>query len=105
MARRIAAFVGILLLTVPLLAGSVQAQQNIRFWHSYTQPERVEAIKATAAEFEKSTGIHVDIEVVPWPRMYEKWATALAARTLPDVAVALPDNYMGMWLAGASLPL
>ena len=83
----------------------VAAQQSIRFWHSYTQPERVEAIKETAAEFEKATGIHVEIEVVPWPRMYEKWATALAARTLPEVAVALPDNYMGMWLAGASLPL
>jgi multiple sugar transport system substrate-binding protein len=98
-------FVLALLFTMGGFGHEAGAQQSIRFWHSYTQPERVEAIKATAADFEKSTGIHVEIEIVPWPRMYEKWATALAARTLPDVAVALPDNYMGMWLAGASLPL
>jgi multiple sugar transport system substrate-binding protein len=88
-----------------LAAGPSEAQQVVRFWHSYTQPERVASIKDTAAEFEKATGIKVEIEVVPWPRVYEKWTTALAARTLPDVSVALPDNYMGMWLAGASYPL
>ncbi len=106
MLRRCVPVLTLVVLSVVLFTvGQVKAQQTIRFWHSYTQPERVAAIKDTAAEFEKATGIRVELEIVPWPRMYEKWATALAAKTLPDVAVTLPDNYMGMWLAGATYPL
>ena len=71
-------FLGFLMLS----ASSTEAQQTVRFWHSYTQPERVNAMKEAAAEFEKATGTRVEIEVVPWGRMYEKWTTGLAAKTL-----------------------
>ena len=66
------------------------ADRVVRFWHSYTQPERVAAMKQAAADFEKQHGARVEIEIVPWPRVYEKWTTALAAGTLPDVSVAIP---------------
>lgn len=95
-----------MLLSVALGAGPVLAAERVvRFWHSYTQPERVAAMKQAAADFEKQHGARVEIEIVPWPRVYEKWTTALAAGTLPDVSVAIPDNYMAMWMAEASQPV
>jgi multiple sugar transport system substrate-binding protein len=81
-------------------------ERVLRFWHSYTQPPRIAVMKEAAADFEKANpGVRVEIEVVPWSKLYQKWTTALAAGTLPDVAIAKNAQYMAMWMAGASYPV
>ncbi|CAN5153068.1 ABC transporter substrate-binding protein [soil metagenome] len=78
----------------------------IRFWHPYTQPERTEEMKKAAAEFEKANpGITVQIEIVPWANINERWRVAQAAGTLPDVGIGNPPDYLEMWQAGAILPV
>jgi multiple sugar transport system substrate-binding protein len=86
--------------------GEAAGDRVLRFWHSYTQATRVVLMKQAGADFEKANpGVRVEIEVIPWPQLYQKWTTAFAANALPDVIVAKNDNYIGMWVAGAILPV
>lgn len=81
------------------------AAQEITFWHSFTQPVRIAAMEAIAADFQAETGVRVSIEVVPWTQVTAKWTSAAAARTLPDVSIALPDVAVDMWEAGITRPM
>lgn len=83
----------------------VTAEPTLVFWHSFTQPVRIDMIRQLADEFEQQQKVKVEIEVVPWPKVQEKWTSAFAAGTLPDVSTALPDVALNMWLAGATLPM
>lgn len=87
------------------LGGATALAQEITFWHSFTQPVRIAAIEEIAADFEAETGVHVNLEVIPWTQVTAKWTSAAAARTLPDVSIALPDVAVDMWEAGITEPL
>lgn len=81
-------------------------ERVIRFWHPYTQPQRTEVMKKTAAEFERvNPGVRVQIESVPWANVNERWRAAHAEGTLPDVGVGNPPDYIDMWQTGAIHPL
>ena len=47
--------------------------------------------EAMAAEFEASTGIHVDVEIIPWGNRETKMLTAIASGEGPDVMYLNPD--------------
>ncbi|MGL4460933.1 MAG: ABC transporter substrate-binding protein, partial [Planctomycetia bacterium] len=78
----------------------------VRFWHPYTQPQRTEEMKRSAAEFEQAhPGVEVQIEIVPWANIHERWRAAHAAGSLPDVGLGNPPDYLDMWQAGAIHPV
>lgn len=73
------------------------AETTLEFWHPYTQATRMEAMKKSAREFEQvHPGVTVRIETVPFPKIPEKWATAYAAGTLPDLMGVTTWNAMSM---------
>ena len=78
------------------------AADEIEFWHSFTQPVRIQAMDEIAAKFEAETGTRVNIEVVPWSKVNEKWTAAAAAGTLPDASICLPAICIAMNEAGVS---
>ena len=84
---------------IPVLGGTAIAAE-ITFWHSFTQPVRIAAMEESAAMFEADTGHKVNLEVVPWNKVEEKWTTAAAGGTLPDVSICLPSVCMDMNEAG-----
>lgn len=81
------------------------ATKTLTFWHSFTQPERIDVMRQIADDFERLHNVKVNIEVVPWTKLDEKWTSALAANRLPDVSIVLPDTSVSMWSAGATLPV
>ena len=89
------------LLVIPTISFS----DEITFWHSFTQPARVAGMEKIAVEFEAQTGTTVNLEVVPWSKVREKWTVAAAAGTLPDVSTCLVDVCMEMSEAGVSRSL
>src|SRR5262245_53911409 len=77
----------------PAPAVRAQAGRRVVFWHSYSQKERSDFMRQVADRFEKANpGVTVDIEVVPWPAFAQKWPSAMAAGTLPDVTILLAEN-------------
>ena len=78
---------------------------EIDFWHSFTQPARIKAMEDIAAKFEAETNTEVNIGVVPWNKVNEKWTSAVAAKALPDVSICLPAVCIAMYEAGVSRPL
>ena len=94
----------ILSLAILSLSNFVKANE-ITFWHSFTQPERVAGMEKIVAEFKEATGTTVNVEVVPWGKVREKWTAAAAAGTLPDVSICLVDVCSEMYTAGVSRSL
>lgn len=88
-----------------LLLTATAFSQEITFWHSFTQPVRIAYMEQVAADFEAATGVKVNLEVVPWTQVTSKWTSAAAARTLPDVSIALADVAVEMWEAGVTQSL
>jgi len=95
----------ILILSALLFTFNIAKADEITFWHSFTQPERVAGMEKIAAEFKAATGTTVNLEVVPWGKVREKWTAAAAAGTLPDVSICLVDVCMEMKTAGVSRSL
>ena len=58
-----------------IFANFVKANE-ITFWHSFTQPERIAGMEKIVAEFKEETGTTVNVEVVPWGKVREKWTAA-----------------------------
>ena len=85
-------------------SGSAMADE-IDFWHSFTQPVRIKAMEDIAAKFEADTGTKVNIEVVPWSKVNEKWTSAAAAQALPDASICLPAICIAMNEAGVTRTL
>ena len=76
------------------------------FWHPYTQAQRTDEMKRSAAEFEKANPhVKVKIEIVPWANVRERWVAAHAAGALPDVGIGNPPDYLEMWQANAIYPV
>lgn len=97
-------FAPVCVLTFLLIAAPPATAQDrvIKFWHPYTQPQRAEEMKRSAAEFERANpGTKVQIEIVPWAKIHERWRAAQAAGELPDVGLGNPPDYLDMWQAGA----
>lgn len=82
-----------------------QGNQELVFWHSYSQPERIAWMEGAAARFKEKTGLSVRMEVVPWSSMAEKWTTAAAGGTLPNVLIAGSPIAIAMSEAGVARPL
>lgn len=82
-----------------------QSGQELVFWHSYSQPERIASMEGFAARFKDKTGVGVRMEVVPWGNMTEKWTTAAAGGTLPNVLIAGAPTGIAMWEAGVARSL
>jgi multiple sugar transport system substrate-binding protein len=71
------------------------------FWHPFTQKTRMEDLEISVREFEeKYPAVDVVVEIVPFPKIPEKWATAVAADTIPDVMGTTPWNAMDAYNAG-----
>ena len=88
-----------------LFIANLAKASEITFWHSFTQPERVAGMEKIVAEFKDATGTTVNVEVVPWGKVREKWTAAAAAGTLPDVSICLVDVCSEMYSAGVSRSL
>ncbi len=95
----------VLSLTVLSLTSIALAANVLRVCHTFTQPERVEFMEKVAKDFEKEYDAKVELEIVPWDKVRDKWVTAAAARSLPDVMVGTPNDAMAIWIAGSSTHL
>ena len=80
----------------------VRASKTVlTLWHPLGRATCIDAIEKTAREFEQShPEVSVKIEIVPWPKHREKWTTAAAAGTLPDVFFTATFTGAQMWNAG-----
>lgn len=58
-------------------------QTRIEFWGLGREGEVVAEL---VPQFEKETGIHVDVQQIPWTAAHEKLLTAHVGKSLPDVA-------------------
>ena len=112
MTRRIGLLVVVLMaLSAGLVMGAGQPDAEVEreelvFWHSYSQAERIDAIDQSIAAFEaEDPGYTVRQEVVPWGDFYAKWVSALEAHTLPDMCAALLNQAVLMSEAGATQPV
>lgn len=72
------------LLLVTLFSGCARpaAQEPLRFW---AMGREAEVVAELMPEFERQTGIRVQIQQIPWTAAHEKLLTAFAADALPDV--------------------
>lgn len=66
------------------LAGNVEAQ-NLRFWTTEEQPERLAKQEELAADFKAKTGIDVEVIPVSETELGQRATAAYAANDLPDV--------------------
>lgn len=67
-----------------LLSCSTRVDQTrIEFWGLGREGEVVAEL---VPQFEKETGIHVDVQQIPWTAAHEKILTAHVGKSLPDVA-------------------
>ncbi|MCG8509806.1 MAG: extracellular solute-binding protein [Rhodospirillales bacterium] len=73
-------------ISVSLLAFTGLAQaQNLRFWTTEEQPDRLAKQEAMAKEFEAKTGVSVDVIPVTEKDLGKRTTAAFAAGDLPDV--------------------
>lgn len=100
MRRFVIGVTGLLLVTIAL-AATAWAQELV-FWHTFTQPERIKALEEQARKFEaKRPGVKISIEVVPWQAYPEKWTTSFAAGRMPDVTAGNINFALAMYDVGA----
>jgi len=105
MNKKLLTYLLIVSLILVVFGTSALAKETLRFWHTFTQPVRIDYMKEVAKDFEKEYDVDVQIEIVPWAKVEQKWIAAKAAGILPDVIVGTPNDAMAVWLAGASNPL
>ncbi len=82
-------------LALTMLASSAFAD-NIRFWTTEEQPDRLAKQQAMAADFEKATGHSVEVIPVTETDYGTRATAAFAAGDLPDV-IYLPLQYALPW--------
>ncbi len=68
-----------------LLASTTANAQNIRFWTTEEQPDRLAKQETMAAEFESASGISVEVIPVSESELGTRATAAFAAGDLPDV--------------------
>ena len=87
-------------------AGESGGKKEVVLWCAYSQPERIEAMDATIAQFEaENPDIHVVRELVPWSNINQKWITSKMANSLPNLVVASDSDLIRMWESGDLEPV
>lgn len=89
----------ILLPTLTALAVGMAASasaQELRFWTTEEQPDRLAKQEAMAADFEAQTGISVEVIPVTESQLGTRATAAFAANDLPDV-INFPLQYVLPW--------
>lgn len=85
-----------------LLGAQSVAAQDLRFWTTEVQPDRLAKQEAMAADFEAETGISVSIIPVNESDLGTRVTAAFAASDLPDV-IYHPLQYALPWLEAGIL--
>jgi multiple sugar transport system substrate-binding protein len=80
--RHLVVRVAVLLLAGLAAGCGERAAEPLRFW---AMGREAEVVAELVPEFERETGIEVDIQQIPWTAAHEKLLTAFAADALPDV--------------------
>jgi multiple sugar transport system substrate-binding protein len=98
---------GALLLSTALAGATVADAQELRFWTTEEQPERLAVQEEIAAEFEAATGVSVQVIPVSETDLGTRTTAAFAAGDLPDVIYhtlqyALPWTEAGILDADAA---
>ena len=70
-------------LLLPFACSGAARQDRIEFWGLGREGEVVTQL---LPQFERETGIHVDVQQIPWTAAHEKILTAHVGNSLPDVA-------------------
>lgn len=70
-------------LTLATTCAARRTEQRLEFWGLGREGEVVAQLMP---QFEKETGIHVDVQQIPWTAAHEKLLTAHVGNSLPDVA-------------------
>lgn len=71
-----------------LLAAPVCAKQKVvNFWYYGAQSD-IDSIAVIANDFEKETGIEIEITIAPAPGSWDKWIVAVAGGVGPDASLA-----------------
>ena len=79
-----------------------QDAQRIEFWGLGREGE---VITQLLPQFERETGIHVDVQQIPWTAAHEKILTAHVGNSLPDVAQVGNSWMSELVTVGAIVPL
>jgi multiple sugar transport system substrate-binding protein len=74
--------IALVLLLLALAACGRDQPEPVRFW---AMGREAEVVAELLPEFERETGIVVEIQQIPWTAAHEKLLTAFAADQLPDV--------------------
>ncbi len=78
------------------VSSGLASAQNLRFWTTEEQPDRLAKQEAMAAEFKARTGIGVDVIPVTEKDLGTRATAAFAANDLPDV-IYLTLQYVAPW--------
>ncbi|MGZ5432847.1 MAG: sugar ABC transporter substrate-binding protein [Thermoanaerobaculia bacterium] len=70
-------------LLLPFACSGAKRPDRIEFWGLGREGE---VITQLLPQFERETGIHVDVQQIPWTAAHEKILTAHVGNSLPDVA-------------------
>ena len=79
-----------------------RSSQTIEFWGLGREGEVVAEL---IPEFERETGIHIDIQQIPWTAAHEKILTAHVGNSLPDVSQVGNSWMSELVTIGAIVPL
>jgi multiple sugar transport system substrate-binding protein len=100
--RSIALTLIFLLLPFVSTCAARRSSQTIEFWGLGREGEVVAEL---IPEFERETGIHIDIQQIPWTAAHEKILTAHVGNSLPDVSQVGNSWMSELVTIGAIVPL
>ena len=78
---------------------------TLTFWQQETYPKEVDEIRALDADFEKETGVHIEMTVVDWAEAVAKYTSAYKAGTGPDIGLPCMQWEKTWWQAGWLIPV
>ena len=87
---------------LPFACSGAQRTNTIEFWALGREGEVVTAL---LPQFERETGIRVDVQQIPWTAAHEKILTAHVGNSLPDVAQVGNSWMSELVTVGAIVPL
>ncbi|HEY0373021.1 MAG TPA: sugar ABC transporter substrate-binding protein [Thermoanaerobaculia bacterium] len=90
------------LLLLLFACSGAQRPDRIEFWGLGREGEVVTQL---LPQFERETGIHVDVQQIPWTAAHEKILTAHVGNSLPDVAQVGNSWMSELVTVGAIVPL
>lgn len=98
----------LLALCLPLFSAAQEEgaeEQVLKFWHPFTQETRKVALEEFVVEYqEENPNVSVEVEIIPFPQIPQKWALASASGTTPDVMGTTAWNAMDVYKAGMLVP-